>query len=419
LGFGVAVTSFVLPVRGRAASRSPGPIVLRAHTGSASLQGDGKPPIPIWSYDSGAPLPLRVKRGEELFVRLVNDLPEPTAVHWHGVRVPNEMDGVSQLTQAPIPSGTSFDYRFRPPDAGTFWYHPAGALAEQSIHGLRGVLIVDEAEPVAVDRDALLVLEDWPGAAGTPEGLLTANRAPGIEIPVCANERLRLRFANLTTGRPLTLRIDGHATWVMAIDGEPSEPFLARTGSVNLGPGNRVDVFIDAALAPGTRAPVTVVDGHNEVALAHLVYQGEPPRPLLPDDPKSLPSNPLPERLEFRGALRANVPLDAPAQPAPPLPERPALFNVPRGRVVMLALSNQTQVRQTVHVHGHHFRLLDRLDDGWKPFWLDTIMVDAGRTDRIAFLADNPGQWLIAWQALAPSSGRNTTWFNATWFKVA
>ena len=77
-------------------------------------------------YDGIVPGPaLRVRRGEEVRVRLINDLPEPTAVHWHGVRVVNAMDGAPPLTQAAIAPGDSFDYRFAAPDAGTYWYHPA------------------------------------------------------------------------------------------------------------------------------------------------------------------------------------------------------------------------------------------------------------------------------------------------------
>src|SRR5688572_11329721 len=73
-------------------------------------------------FDGAVPGPLlRVRRGEELKVRLVNDAGAPVAIHWHGVRVPNAMDG-SALVQKPVPPGGSFDYRFAPSDAGTFWY---------------------------------------------------------------------------------------------------------------------------------------------------------------------------------------------------------------------------------------------------------------------------------------------------------
>src|SRR5882672_10239517 len=163
-GAGIMASCFVLPAHAQLAPTlsADGFRVLRAHPGTASLRGESQPATPLWTYDGTTPGPiLRAKRGEELRVRLVNELPEPTCVHWHGVRVPNAVDGVAYLTQAPVPPGASFDYRFGAPDAGTFWYHPAGTIAAQAARGLRGALIVDEAEPVAVDRDLLLFLEDW------------------------------------------------------------------------------------------------------------------------------------------------------------------------------------------------------------------------------------------------------------------
>ena len=168
-------------------------------------------------------LALRLKRGEELRVRLVNELPEPTTIHWHGVRLPNSMDGVPHLTQAPVAPGASFDYRFRAPDAGTFCYYAPG----QEDRGLYGALIVEEGQPVGVDREIVLAL----GAPGEPSGAagsLLVNGSVRPNIPVKAGERLRLRLINATRARGLAVRVDGHSMWVMAIDGEPAEPFLAR-----------------------------------------------------------------------------------------------------------------------------------------------------------------------------------------------
>ena len=96
---------------------------------------------------------MRVKRGEELEVRLVNELVTDMSVHWHGVRVPNAMDGVPGLTQAAIAPGDSFDYRFTPPDAGTYWYYAPSRFIED--RALYGVLIVDEAERVE-DRKSVV-----------------------------------------------------------------------------------------------------------------------------------------------------------------------------------------------------------------------------------------------------------------------
>src|SRR6185503_14462869 len=108
----------------------------------------------IWAYDGKAPGPeLRVKRGEIMRVHVENRLSEDTTVHWHGVRLPNAMDGVPHLTQKPIAPGESFTYEFACPDAGTYWYHPHHNSDGQVGRGLYGALIVGEATALAVDRD--------------------------------------------------------------------------------------------------------------------------------------------------------------------------------------------------------------------------------------------------------------------------
>ena len=174
-GVGAAVTSFSLPCGLRAQEapeRAPdGFQTLRARSGSIRLGVAGTAATPIWGYQDGAAGPLlRVRRGEELRVRLFNALPDPTAIHWHGVRVPNLADGAPGLTQAAVGPGAPFEYRFRPPDAGTFWYHaPWSAAAAPSDEQaprqrLYGVLIVEEVEPLAVDREHVLVFDDWPTA---------------------------------------------------------------------------------------------------------------------------------------------------------------------------------------------------------------------------------------------------------------
>jgi len=384
--------------------------ILRAYPHTSTLPGGAA--TAVWGFDGTAPgTPLRVKRGEELRVRLINDLPEPTALHWHGVRVPNAMDGVSDLTQPPIAPGKSFDYRFRPPDAGTFWYRPAGNAAAQIGRGLRGALIVEESAPVAVDRDALLVLEDWPLANAMP---LTVNGAPEVPLAVRTNERLRLRLINATVARGLVLRIERHTPRIMAIDGQPAEPFLARDARIALAPGNRADVFVDMLLERGERAAILLEDAGAQRVIARFDYGGDPARATPLAEAPPLPANALPERLDLRSSSRHDVQLDALVALPAPLHERAPVFSVRRGRVVVLALSNRTELTQTVHLHGHHMRLLDRLDDGWKPYWLDTLTIAARQTDRVAFLADNPGKWLIEAQALNDKRPRTATWFAVT-----
>jgi FtsP/CotA-like multicopper oxidase with cupredoxin domain len=394
--------------------------VLRARPGSAALHGEDRPPTAIWGYDGSAPGPLlRVRRGEDVRVRLANELPEPTTIHWHGIRLPNAMDGVPDLTQPPVAPGASFEYRFRPPDAGTFWYRPAGNAAAQVGRGLCGALIVDEPTPVAVDRDMVMVFEDWPPALdGSTEPAIgegrhiTVNGAPAFELPARTNERLRIRLVNAALARTLTLRFDRHAPMVMAIDGQPAEPFLARDSRLMLGPGNRLDLFVDLTLAAGERASILLEETGAARAIVDLAYAGEPVRPALLSEPSPLPPNPLPARLDLRGAARHELALDALVPLPAPLHQRAPAFTVRRGRVVVLTFSNRADVAQSVHVHGHAFRLLDRLDDGWKPYWLDTLTLGGRQTDRVAFLADNPGKWLIGAQPLAAQRG------TAAWFAV-
>src|SRR5260221_2016971 len=136
----------------------------RLTAGSAQVQLL-EPPSPrteVWAYDATVPGPtLRVRRGEILRIAVENRLAEETTVHWHGIRLPNAMDGVPFLTQAPIAPRSSFTYEFAPPDAGTFWYHPHERSFEQVGRGLYGAFIVEEERPITVDRDLTWVLGDW------------------------------------------------------------------------------------------------------------------------------------------------------------------------------------------------------------------------------------------------------------------
>jgi len=134
--------------------------------------------------------------------------------------------------------------------------------------------------------------------------------------------------------------------------------------------------------------------------------------------PSPLPSSNLPARLDLKNALRVEMPLATPdgasatwiapthfnANSAP-------TFRVKRGRTVVLTLTNAAAMPVVFHLHGHHVRLLDRLDDGWKPFWLDTILVDAGQTLRVAFAADTVGAWLMEAMAVEWSAPRRLRWF--------
>ena len=470
---GASLTAIALPSRLWAQDKAAdGYRVLHARVGEARLRGSHEKPTAIWGYDGTVPGPtLRLKQGEELKVRLINDLRQSTVVHWHGLRLPNAMDGVPHLTQMPIEPGASFDYHFVPPDAGTFWYHSHFLSSEQLGRGLYGVLVVDEREPPEVDRDLVLAVDDWrltddgvihpsfgnfhdAAMAGRLGQYITLNSADMLDVPVRTNERVRLRIVNCANARIFQFRIAQHAARVMAVDGQPCPPNLAPNGMLRLAPGNRVDLFLDATLAPGSRAPILVDDLRgDEVEIGRLVYDaGAPLREKPLAEPKPLANNPLPVRVDLANAFKLDVPLDgggmgmmmgrggtgggmgggmggagfrgqgiapqgriwALARISSTGHEGPPLFTVERGRTVMLNFTNRTAFPHAMHVHGHHFRVLEQTGEGSKPYWLDTAIVDVESTQRIAFVADNPGKWMIHCHMLEHQESGMAAWFQVS-----
>jgi FtsP/CotA-like multicopper oxidase with cupredoxin domain len=272
---------------------------------------------------------------------------------------------------------------------------------------------------VPVDRDVSLILDAWPlgvdgrlAVDGAPH--FTVNGLPSLDIPVSANERLRLRLLNAARDRLITVRVDRHAATVMAIDGQPAEPFMARDGRVIIAPGNRIDVFIDAGLSPGSTAAIFVGSDGREVPVARLVYEANAPgHSAIRPEAKPLPANPLPQRMNLASGIKLEISLDDPRhRPADGVFGRPLFTTVPR-QTITLAFKNSSDRAHAVHLHGHHVRLLDALDDGWKPFWLDTVLAPPQRTTRVAFVADNRGKWLIESDVLGAEGGVRA-WFEVT-----
>ncbi|RKE73306.1 multicopper oxidase family protein [Pseudorhodoplanes sinuspersici] len=427
---------------------------LRAKAGSVRLRGPQQPATNIMGYGGTVPGPtVRLRRGQEFTARLINDGAEPTTIHWHGLRVPNAMDGTPYLTQLPVAPVQSFDYRFVAKDAGTFWYH--AALAGQLARGLYGPVIVDESEPVDVDHDVLLVLDDWNlddngslrdiggSAASGQHFLFTANGLRDLAIPARRGERIRLRLINATVNRLLPVSLSNQTAWVVAIDGQPAEPFIARDSQVVIAPGNRIDLFVDIAEDVGDTVPIVIDSGGGQsVQIARFAIEGGASRNGSRGAPKSLPQNPLPSRIDLRNALRVQLALGAAPLPAKPSVERKKisnpktnnqgtnvswmpmdqlssslgapLFSVRKDQPVVLTFANPGDQAYVIHVHGHTFRLLDNLDDGWKPFWLDTLLVGPQQTARIAFVADLTGKWAIERRSLSEPSRESLTWFEVS-----
>lgn len=427
-GLGAAMVGPALP--SMAATEARPALALQAKADAIALR-PGQPDTSIWSLGAATPNILRFKRGDALDVRLANDTTAPVALNWHGI------DGVAAaeplLAQAALPPQGKQSLTIPLRHAGTFMCDLRLLGDGDGRPSAARALIVAENEPVAVDRDEILLFEDWrlrpDGTAiapGTdPNGTTpvhSVNRQKTLDIPGRLHERLRLRFINGFQRNVIAIKIESHDVQVMALDGQPSEPFPARNGALVIAPGGRVDAFIDANMAPGAVSSILLHDGTEARPIARLVGSREPPvraAPLAAAPP--LPSNGLPERLDLKSALRIDLPLSGPqagwvpplsvaAFAAPAFKANPA-FKAKAGRIVVLALSNPADKATVFHLHGHHFRLLDRLDDGWKPFWLDTLAVEPGQTQRIAFAADTAGRWLLEATAADWAAPRLLRWY--------
>jgi FtsP/CotA-like multicopper oxidase with cupredoxin domain len=412
-GLGAVVLGPCLPRTGSAQGRRS--LAVQARADNLLVRPDG-PGAPIWML-SGTD--VRSKRGEIGEIALSNDLPIPLALHWRGI------DGAPAaeplLSRAPLAAGARETFQLPLRHAGTFLCDP-GLLSDGQARPFRASpLVVLESEKIAVDRDEVLLIEEWrlrPDGTAIAPGVDPKDTAPvytlngrtSHELSARPGERLRLRFINASQRTVLAIKLESHDVRVMAIDGEPAEPFPARNGALVLPPGGRADAFVDAT----TTADILLHDGKEARPIGRIVVSGDPlrPAPLLPAPP--LPSNGLPAQLDLKSAQRFDLALGTPADGVKPpdfAASTPPAFRAKKGRVAVLALTNRAAIATVFHLHGHHFRLLDRLDDGWKPFWLDTLAIEPGQTQRIAFLAEHAGRWLIESVATDWAAPRLVRWY--------
>jgi len=393
-------------------------------------------------YDGAVPGPLlRLRKGEALNLRLVNKLDQPTSIHWRGVRAPNAFDGVAPLNQKPVPPGESFDIGFTPPDSGTFFYHAHTEphMMQQVERGLCGVLIVEEPDAPDVDHDVLAIIGDQMtgdqtgSCAGRPALPVSINGKSAPEKREAApRARIRLRLVNAASARIMTITLEGAQPYVIAIDGQPCRAFEPLRNSVPIAPGARFDVVFDmpeqvessvrvtmrgASADPGVELAVFTARGSLQAARPPIAAPAE--NPLLPVEIKLQSARRLDLALEAVGpgdpglACSDGQPLWRLSPPKPVKAGAP-LLSVKRGSVVSLGFVNRSQVNQAMRLHGHVMRQLHLMDDGWEPYWRDSVIVPAGRTVRVAFVADNPGRWRIGSGIMAHAAGGMSGFFEVS-----
>ena len=386
--------------------------------------------LKVWAYNGQVPGPtLRVRLGETLRVRFTNRLPQETTIHWHGVRVPNAMDGVPHLTQPPVPTEGTFVYEFTPKDAGTFWYHPHVRASEQVERGLYGPLIVEDAEPPAYTADEVLFLDDWrldESGQIDPEfntrhdlamdgrwgGAITVNGRSNATLRVAAGGRVRLRLLNAANGRVFRPDFGDLDATVIAVDGMYLREPVPAVG-FELAPGNRLDVDLAFNRSTGAlelwdrfieRRPsrlVTFEVGGSAVDTPTFPSPARARVPVWGDALSVAPVHSFRLNVERGGPFGLAWTIDGVAfaghdHAAGHGAEGTPALTLTRGRFYRVRFVNESPRIHPIHLHGMFFRLLARngapVDE---PFFRDTVLVRGREEIDVGVVPTDPGLWMM------------------------
>jgi FtsP/CotA-like multicopper oxidase with cupredoxin domain len=339
-GLGAAAVSLGGSLPGRPAAAQPGGIrEIRLEARELTWELAPGKRIGGMAYNGRIPGPeIRVREGERVRVLLTNALAEPTTIHWHGVNVPNAMDGVPGVTQKPVPPGSTFVYEFDARPAGTRWYHTHAQEHRQLDLGLAAPLIIEPTgpEPFPFDREYTLVLDDWATGTGRPlpstaagtaggrgsmggmmgrmmgggmmggmggmmgggggmGGMMGGSRTPAYDtmtingkaypatasLTVRKGERVRLRLINASSEHTHVVRLAGHRLRITHTDGNPLvQP--VEVDAVPIAPSERYDVQF-VADRPGVWLFACIQAGHagagEQVAVVYEGHEGRSPEP--------------------------------------------------------------------------------------------------------------------------------------------
>jgi FtsP/CotA-like multicopper oxidase with cupredoxin domain len=411
------------------------PVTLTATTGQVDLGG---PVVDTWTYDGALPTrEIRVHAGDIIEARLVNHLPADTSIHWHGLALRNDMDGVPDLTQTTVKPGETFTYRFTAATPGTYWIHPhAGTQLDRGLYA--PLIVEDPAEPGGYDTEWTVVLDDWiDGTGTTPDQVFTDlrqrtghmggthgmsgagspllggdtgdvtyphylinGRVPTAPVTFTAGprQRARIRFVNTGSDTAFRVALGGHRMTVTHTDGYPVTP--VDTDALLIGMGERYDVLV--TLDDGVFPLIALAEGKTGAARALVrTGPGDPPAPqtraneldgtiigypdLTPTASAALPIKQpdIVHRLALTGGMMSydwgiNGRAGHLTDPA----------RIREGQRVRVQFTNTTMMWHPMHIHGHTFQLGNR---GPRK---DTAIVLPGQTLACDFDADNPGQWM-------------------------
>lgn len=377
--------------------------------------------ISAWGFNQQLPGPvLKAKQGDTLVVKVINNLPEATLIHWHGIRLPASMDGTGEV-QKPIEPGETFEYRFELPDAGTFWYHSHQNETVQMERGMYGGIIVEaEADPI-VDNDRILLIDDmkldadnsftrlgaigrWKERHDGREGdTLLINGKESSTLHMHAGQIERWRLVNSASARYFKLSLDGKPFKVIATDGGLLEAPRMET-ELLITPGERFDIVV----GPFNEGEVFQIETlpYNRVtfgkpkrqkyATVHVMGKKES-KAFIPGKFFEIPVLVSPDAKVNRTVKMSVVPslkrgIDFVVNGEMHCNDQPVLV----GELQVWEVINTSLMDHPFHLHGFFFQVLE--ENGKTPeykAWKDTYNLKPKSKIKIAWMPDNrPGLWM-------------------------
>ncbi len=381
----------------------------------------------LWTYNGLFPGPMiRAKQGDRLIVHFHNNLPETTTVHWHGMRLPNAMDG-SPMVQDPVEPGGTFEYEFTLTDAGTYWYHPHIRTNEQVERGLYGAIVVHERQPPEYDVERIFALDDIrlvpetgdlaaftemppDNMHGRHGNVLLINGAPvdeKQELAIRPGSVERWRLLNSANGRFAEIDVPGAEWRVIASDGGIlPEPYTTQT--LTIAPGERYDIEVrwkpeNSNDTAKFRYHVPVIENDEvviwPVTMLNIVSTQEPeleeheirlPIVTLPDYPVLAHPTMV---VELDGGHMSDGTVKWFLNDKAFGDHEPIMVDLDSHHVIDFV--NKSPFDHPLHIHGHFFKVIDKIGTteertGYK----DTVVVPGEETVRISMIFDNPGGWM-------------------------
>ena len=416
-------------------------------------QFDSQHKFTVWTFNGSVPGSLiRVKQGEKVTVNLKNELSEPVTIHWHGLPVPNSQDGIPGVTQNAVQPGKTFTYEFIATVPGTYWYHSHQDSVNQLDKGLYGALIVEGKNEEKADKDYTLVLDDWISSGETMDemdgmsgmdmssdngnssnhdmasmdmgddmsmyDLYTINGKSGSSIePLKVNEGDKVRIRLINAGYlSHNIHLHGHDFKVISTDGNPvNNPTIINNEIIRVAPGERYDIEFTAN-NPGDWYLESHDDDQTAAKnmVAKIQYEGSTKTTDKRNFKDSLPvlditkygeatkSNfTLSQKYNVEYTMELNTGMDKNGMVytinGKTFPNT-APITVKKGDLVKVTLKNLSEsADHPMHLHGHTFQVLSKNGQPLtgSPILKDTLNLKPGDEYEVAFIADNPGDWMF------------------------